>query len=399
MMSHATLFSTLSQASQHALSQLMQAVLVESKSLDKTSASLLKDLPQPLHAGLVQAAGSLLRVLNRYWYIVFASELPPLPLSASEVQQLVTSLCGSWSEPMTERDQAVQQGDTLAMQLLRDGCPAWLEQQAQSIADWPAIRQSLAQAPRRFIRVNTLKADKNTLSRRLLRDHIAVSDLPNVATALEVTSDSAIFRSQAFRDGWFEQQDAGSQYLAEQLPVAPGMKVIDACAGAGGKSLALAARMQAKGRLLSMDVEEWKLQALKERAKRAGAGNIETRLITSSKTIKRLADSADALLLDVPCSGTGVFKRNPEGKWRHQPQHLEELIRLQADILRRYSKMLKVQGHLLYATCSILPAENQQQIRHFLAEQPQFSLLREEFINPATTGWDGFYYALLSRNS
>jgi 16S rRNA (cytosine967-C5)-methyltransferase len=157
--------------------------------------------------------------------------------------------------------------------------------------------------------------------------------------------------------------------------------------------------MQAKGRLLSMDVEEWKLQALKERAKRAGAGNIETRLITSSKTIKRLADSADALLLDVPCSGTGVFKRNPEGKWRHQPQHLEELIRLQADILRRYSKMLKVQGHLLYATCSILPAENQLQIQHFLAEQPHFSLLREEFINPTTTGWDGFYYALLSRNS
>lgn len=398
-MSHATLFCSLPQTSQHLLLQLMQAVLVDSRSQDKMSAALLKELPQSQHANFVQAAGALLRRLNGFWYLVFAQTLPSLPLEASAVQTWVQSLCQPWTPDMREREQAMQRAVDGDLLLLHHGCPAWLQQLAQHLDNWPAIRQELAAAPKRFIRVNRLKTDKTALMRALAREHIDCREVPRVADALEITSDSAIFRSQAFRDGWFEQQDAGSQYLVEQLPVTPGMKVIDACAGAGGKSLALAARMHAKGRLLSMDVEEWKLQALKERAKRAGAGNIETRLITSSKTIKRLAEIADALLLDVPCSGTGVYKRNPEGKWRHQAEHLTELLALQADILRRYSKMLKVQGHLLYATCSILPQENQQQIKRFLAEQPNFELLRDEFIDPANTGWDGFYYALLRRNS
>lgn len=397
MMSQAATFCSLPPASQHALLQLMQAVLVQSRPLDKTSAALFKELPQALHAGLVQASGTLLRRLNYYWYCVFAQPLPQLPVTTNQVEQLVSALCQPWSAYITARADEV--ADTEALHLLRDGCPGWLEQAAMQIDNWPAIRHALSQAPTRFVRVNSLKTDKAALKRRFDQEQIGWRDVAAVPNALEITTDAALFRSKAFRDGWFEQQDAGSQYLADQLPVSPGMKVIDACAGAGGKSLALAARMQAKGRLLSMDVEEWKLNALKERAKRAGAGNIETRLIVSSKTIKRLADSADALLLDVPCSGTGVFKRNPEGKWRHQAEHLTELLALQADILRRYSKMLKVQGHLLYATCSILPQENQQQIKRFLAEQPQFELLRDEFIDPANTGWDGFYYALLRRNS
>jgi 16S rRNA (cytosine967-C5)-methyltransferase len=133
-----------------------------------------------------------------------------------------------------------------------------------------------------------------------------------VETALQVTSDAALFRTQAFADGCFEQQDAGSQLVAAALDVKPGMRVIDACAGAGGKTLHLAAMMQGKGRLLAMDVEEWKLENLKQRARRAGAHNVETRVITSSKTVKRLKESADRVLLDVPCSGLGVLKRNPD---------------------------------------------------------------------------------------
>lgn len=398
-MTQAALFNKLPLASQQALLQLMQDVLVQARPLDKASANLFKTLPQPLHAGLVHAAGALLRSLNRFWFCVFGEDLPAMPLTAATVQQFVAALLQPWSDAMQARNASIEQGGSAQAQCLADGCPQWLDELGQHTANWPAIRKALAQAPRRYIRVNRLKTDRLTLQKALERQSIGSVIVNGVDNALEITSDAAIFRSQAFQDGWFEQQDAGSQYIVQQLPVRPGMRVIDACAGAGGKSLALAAQMLAKGRLLSMDVEEWKLNALKERAKRAGAGNIETRLITSSKTIKRLADSADALLLDVPCSGSGVLKRNPEGKWFHQSAQLSELLTLQADILRRYSKMLKVDGHMLYATCSIFNAENHQQIEAFLQAQPNFVLVRDELIDPATTGWDGFYYALLRRTS
>ncbi len=119
------------------------------------------------------------------------------------------------------------------------------------------------------------------------------------------------------------------------------MRVIDACAGAGGKTLHIAAMMQGKGRLLAMDVEEWKLENLKQRARRAGAHNVETRVITSSKTVKRLKESADRVLLDVPCSGLGVLKRNPDAKWRDTAERLPVLVALQEEILQRYSQMVK----------------------------------------------------------
>jgi 16S rRNA (cytosine967-C5)-methyltransferase len=164
-------------------------------------------------------------------------------------------------------------------------------------------------------------------------------------------------------------------------------------------ALCTAALMAGKGRLLAMDVEQWKVDNLRLRARRAGAHNIEPRLIESSKTIKRLKESADRLLLDVPCSGLGVLKRNPDTKWRDTAERLPVLLELQADILRRYSKMVKVGGQLVYATCSLLPAENQHQVTKFLNEcDGQFSLIRDQTISPAETGFDGFYMALLQRN-
>ena len=146
-------------------------------------------------------------------------------------------------------------------------------------------------------------------------------------------------------------------------------------------------------------MEQWKVDNLRLRARRAGAHNIEPRLIESSKTIKRLKESADRVLLDVPCSGLGVLKRNPDTKWRDTAERLPVLLELQADILRRYSKMVKVGGQLVYATCSLLPAENQDQVARFINEcEGQFTLLREQTISPAETGFDGFYMALLQRN-
>jgi 16S rRNA (cytosine967-C5)-methyltransferase len=285
---------------------------------------------------------------------------------------------------------------------LWDGCPEWLDALGEEqLGDaWAAERRALTQHPKRFLRVNTLKCDQNALTQRLLDERVNVRPVSGIANALEVLNDAALFRTDSFQEGWFEQQDAGSQQIAEFLDVQPGMRVIDACAGAGGKTLHLAALMQGKGRLLALDIEQWKLENLKQRARRAGAHNVETRLITSSKTIKRLKESADRLLLDVPCSGLGVLKRNPDAKWRDTAERLPILVALQADILNRYSKMVKPGGTLVYATCSILPCENQDQVAKFLGEhQGTFTLVRERIISPAQSGFDGFYMALIRREA
>lgn len=282
---------------------------------------------------------------------------------------------------------------------LMDGCPTWLDKLGtdQLGEAWPRERAALSEMPRRFVRVNTLKGDKAALLAQFKKEGVEAIEVDGVDTALEITSDAALFKTKAFKDGLFEQQDAGSQKVAAALAVEPGMRVIDACAGAGGKTLHIAAAMQGKGRLIAMDVEQWKLDNLKERARRAGAHNVETRLIEDSKTIKRLKESADRVLLDVPCSGLGVLKRNPDTKWKDTAERLAPLVALQAEILESYSRMVKVGGILVYATCSILPMENRAQIDAFLAKNDRFRLIEDESISPAETGFDGFYLARLER--
>ncbi|MGL5948547.1 MAG: RsmB/NOP family class I SAM-dependent RNA methyltransferase [Aeromonas sp.] len=282
---------------------------------------------------------------------------------------------------------------------LLDGCPTWLEKLgSEQLADaWPAERAAFTAQPKRYLRVNNLKCTREELQKALKKEAVHTQVVKDVDSALEVTSDAALFRTEAFNNGWFEQQDAGSQHIAVALDVRPGMRVIDACAGAGGKTLHLAAMMAGKGRLLAMDVEAWKLENLKQRARRAGAYNVETREITSSKTVKRLKESADRLLLDVPCSGLGVLKRNPDAKWRDTAERLPVLMDLQAEILQRYSQMVKVGGLMVYATCSILPCENRQQVDKFLAANAHWRLVTDHTVSPAATGFDGFYYARLER--
>ncbi|WP_031564622.1 RsmB/NOP family class I SAM-dependent RNA methyltransferase [Rheinheimera texasensis] len=370
------------------ISAILQLVLQQDQQLERAMSQVFS-LHKPTVAQQAQTVahcGALLRRLNAYQALTGADQSLSALIAAyfSQVQS-------------TANAQACWQQLSAPVQ---DGCPDWLEQlgQAELGADWPAERAALAQAAPRYIRVNKLKASKEQLQQALAQAGIQSQPVHGVDTALQITSDGALFQSTPFKQGWFEQQDAGSQLVAAALPVKPGSRVIDACAGAGGKTLALAAAMQSKGRLLAMDVEQWKLDNLQQRANRAGAANIETRLISSSKTIKRLAGKADYLLLDVPCSGSGVLRRNPDAKWR-APIRLAELQQLQQDILQRYSKMMAVSGELLYATCSIFPSENRRQIDLFLASRPDFVLLSDQQISPAVTGFDGFYYAHLRRIS
>ena len=187
--------------------------------------------------------------------------------------------------------------------------------------------------------------------------------------ALKLKERANVFGTKPFKDGWFEVQDASSQKVAEFLDPKPGDRVIDACAGAGGKSLHIASLMDNKGQVLAMDIYENKLKELKRRARRNGVHNIETRVIDTTKAIKKLIEKGDKVLLDAPCSGLGVLKRNPDSKWKLSPEFLEKIKEEQQEILRSYSRMVKPGGELVYATCSILPSENDEQIKTFLASE------------------------------
>ncbi|CCQ12831.1 tRNA and rRNA cytosine-C5-methylase [Pseudoalteromonas luteoviolacea B = ATCC 29581] len=261
---------------------------------------------------------------------------------------------------------------------------------------WPIVAKAMNSRPATYLRCNTLKGTATELQNKLETERTQTQYLEG--DALKVDSGANIFKTKAFHDGWFEMQDIGSQQIAPLLDVKSGMRVADACCGAGGKSLHLAALMNNKGYVLALDIHEHKLTTLKKRAKRAGVHMIETRLIKNNKTIKRLKDKFDRVLLDVPCSGTGVFKRNPDAKWHLDEDGLNALGQLQREILQRYTQMCKPGGKVVYATCSILNQENRAQVDTFLANNPEFSLTEERQLLPGiNTEGDGFYAAVLTR--
>lgn len=263
---------------------------------------------------------------------------------------------------------------------------------------WYIEAKALNETARVVLRTNTLKISKKELLKKLNEAGIDAEEIEGFENALQLKKRQNIFTSDLFKEGFFEVQDAGSQLISEFLEVEPGQKIIDACAGAGGKSLHIAALLQNKGKVISLDVEEWKLENLKKRAKRAGAFNIETRLIEPGKTLKQLHEFADRLLLDVPCSGTGVIKRNPDTKWKLTKEIIEETQKTQYQILSNYCSMLKKGGLMVYSTCSILPSENQNQVNKFIeAMQGDYLLINDKTIYPSE-GYDGFYMALIKKN-
>ncbi len=284
----------------------------------------------------------------------------------------------------------------------KESIPDWLDElgmQALGEKKWSSEIQALNQQASVVLRANTLKTSKEKLRKSLLEEDIDATILKGYMNALQLKQRGNVFKTEIFQKGWFEVQDASSQLVAPFLEVQPGQRVIDTCAGAGGKTLHLAALMENKGQLIALDIYGNKLKELKRRAKRGGAHNIETREINSTKVIKKLHRSADRVLIDAPCTGLGVLRRNPDAKWKLQPDFLEKITNTQEQILRDYSKMVKEGGKMVYATCSILPQENSEQVAKFLSseEGKDFSLEKEKNIYASTSGFDGFYMALLSR--
>ena len=284
----------------------------------------------------------------------------------------------------------------------RESVPDWLDELGvKELGEevWEKEIHALNQQAPVVLRTNTLKTDRETLKARLLAEGIETEILSKYPDALQLKERANVFKTEAFKEGNFEVQDASSQLVAEFLEVEPGMRVVDTCAGAGGKSLHLAALMENKGQLIATDIYENKLKELKRRARRAGAHNIEPRTIDSSKVVKKLYGTADRVLIDAPCSGLGVLSRNPDAKWKLQPEFLETIKMTQEQILNQYSRIVKPGGKMVYATCSILPSENEEQVQKFLSteEGKDFKLSKEQKILSSETGYDGFYMALLER--
>ncbi len=300
--------------------------------------------------------------------------------------------------------------------------PDWLIDRLRTTltdAELLALAQALQQPAPLDLRVNVAKTDRESVVRELAGDGINGTFTPYAPTGVRLMGRPAINRHRLFVAGAIEVQDEASQLVCQLLAPRRGEMVADFCAGAGGKSLALGAAMRSTGRVYAFDVSAKRLAELKPRLARSGLSNIHPQRIASERDpkLKRLAEKFDRVLVDAPCSGLGTLRRNPDLKWRQTVADVEEMARKQASILAAAAKLVRPGGRLVYATCSILPEENDAIVSDFLAAHPEFRLLpaRVELaasrielpqqegadsllrLAPHVHGTDGFFAALLER--
>lgn len=288
-------------------------------------------------------------------------------------------------------------------QPVRLSLPDWLfetlARDLQALGEGPERLERLATsllAPAALdLRVNLLKADRDAVCRALAAAGIKANPLPREATAVRIQNRPALENLPAFEQGWFEVQDLGSQCLVSFAAPRRGQTVVDFCAGAGGKSLALAALMRSTGQIYACDVSARRLQRLKPRLARSGATNIQPLVLEHERDarLKRLRGRADLVLVDAPCSGTGTLRRNPEIKWRLRPEAIDELVAKQAAILEAAAALVKPAGALVYATCSLLARENDDRVRAFGEAHPEFGTPQILRLWPDEDGSDGFFAA------
>ncbi len=283
--------------------------------------------------------------------------------------------------------------------------PGWLVARlADSAVDGAAALALLDRAPL-DLRVNRLKADRATLELPMAGEHLAAPQ------GLRFAAQTPVEGWVAYNTGLVEVQDHGSQWVSHAVAARPGETVIDLCAGAGGKTLALAADMGGTGRLVAADVDRGRLSRLGPRAGRAGVACLETVLLNPGKELAGLNDltrRADAVLIDAPCSGTGTWRRNPESRWRLSERELARLVAVQARLLPIGAALVRPGGRLIYVTCSLLDEEGTAQIEDFLVENPGWRAEPPDLplgaarglgwrLVPHRDGTDGFFVARLVR--
>lgn len=282
-----------------------------------------------------------------------------------------------------------------------ESVPDWLDELLSSQLGedvWGKEISAMNKEAELIVRANLKKISSAGLVEELEKLELPAEEIEGQEAAVWIKKKQKITVLPLYKSGFFEVHDLGSQLIAPYLEVSPGMRVIDACAGAGGKTLHLADLMQNKGKIVSMDIYPKKLKELEIRAKRNGVKIVDTIVIKGENTIADFEESADRLLLDVPCSGLGVLKRNPDAKWKLTNKFINEIKDTQAYILQTYTRMLKPGGLAVYATCSVLPDENENQVKAFLKKNPNFTLVKEERVSPINPLSDGYYMALLRKS-
>lgn len=301
--------------------------------------------------------------------------------------------------------------------------PEWVQPslEAAFADDWLRQAKALNERPTLDLRANTLKANRDkvlkaleetgAVATRIARQGIRIpagegpSRLPNVTAEL------------SFQKGWFEVQDEGSQIVADLAGATEGEQILDYCAGGGGKTLAMAASMNNKGQVHAFDADRKRLAPIIERLKRAGTRNVQVH--DRPAGLNAFRDKFDRVLVDAPCTGTGTWRRRPDTKWRITQRNLEERVGQQAEALDQAKAFVRPGGELLYVTCSVLPEENERQVRRFCAENPEFSITsaldrwtktfgptatrphsadgETVTLTPATTDTDGFFFCVMTR--
>lgn len=307
---------------------------------------------------------------------------------------------------------------------VRLNLPAWIEPALRAAfgPDFESEVAALDEPAPVDLRANLLKGGREQALEALRAEGFRAEPGRLAPCALRLAGRVSVVAGEAFRSGLVEVQDEGSQIVSALVGAAPGMTIIDWCAGAGGKTLAMASTMANKGRIVACDVSAGRLDRSAARLKRAGAFNVERRALDPEgrRWLRRLAGRADRVLVDAPCTGTGTWRRNPDGRWTLEPRDLVELVPKQAEILDAAAPFVRAGGRLVYATCSLLPDENERQAEAFLARHPEFAacplaaVWRETLgteapadavsgpwlrLTPARHGVDGFFAAVFERRA
>jgi 16S rRNA (cytosine967-C5)-methyltransferase len=298
------------------------------------------------------------------------------------------------------------------------GAPLWLWPELCVWGEETARKlcESMQQQAPFDVRANPLKTSRQKLQEKFYKKNLLCSQTAYSPLGLRFEKRVDLAQNTLFKEGLAEVQDEGSQLVALLCDAKPGQRVMDFCAGAGGKSLVLAACMENKGTLFLADIHPWRLTKAQERLKRAGVHNYRCQVLPDNTFIKRQVGSFDRVLVDSPCSGTGTWRRNPDLKMKLTKDHLESLIQEQKTILQQASTLVRAGGMLIYATCSVLRSENQEQVENFLANNKDFSLLDIQNLWDQTVGTpfpftektlqlfphshktDGFFVACLQKN-
>ncbi|MDR1350319.1 MAG: RsmB/NOP family class I SAM-dependent RNA methyltransferase [Zoogloeaceae bacterium] len=410
---------------------ILRQLLAFGEAADKTLSHYFRAHPKLGHADRGVLAETCFALLRRYrsLSVKVAAVFPAAPVPSPRHLFLAALILEGRALP--EIEALLNPGEAAGLAALekfddntltpaeRADLPDWLYARLAGIHG-KAETQALAQAMNRpaplDLRVNTLKGERDAVLAEFARERIAAKAGAYSPFAIRLAEKPALARNPLFTQGVIEVQDEGSQLLGLLLAPKRGEAVADFCAGAGGKTLLLGALMANSGRLYAFDVSEKRLARLKPRLARSGLSNIHPIRIESERDprLKRLAGKMDKVLVDAPCSGLGALRRNPELKWRQTPESVVELTQKQAAILAAAARLVRPGGRLLYATCSLLDAENDRIVDAFLAAHPEFTLLSAHAelarfnlpdigerlqLFPLQHNTDGFYAALLTKNT